>query len=249
MTKNTLLLTFLIFVFLLTACGNNNEPLEQIDENNSNDVQTIDQQDEKEDYMNRVINVGTIHAPPYEMVENTEYSGPGIEIVIAVLESLEYEYTIQDYPWIRNLEMMEAGDLDMLVDAYITPERQAFAYYSQIPYGIFPQALFTCSDSTITFNGDLSSLKDYTIGIIRGYSYGAQFDTALKDYTINFSESNNARNMFIKLENNRIDLAADNLHEGREIIAELGKEDKFVILKPYFDTLFSYVIFSKKKII
>ncbi len=52
--------------------------------------------------------------------------------------------------------------------------------------------------------------------------------------------------MFIKLENNRIDLAADNLHEGREIIAELGKEDKFVILKPYFDTLFSYVIFSKK---
>ncbi len=121
MTKNTLLLTFLIFVFLLTACGNNNEPLEQIDENNSNDVQTIDQQDEKEDYMNRVINVGTIHAPPYEMVENTEYSGPGIEIVIAVLESLEYEYTIQDYPWIRNLEMMEAGDLDMLVDAYIRP--------------------------------------------------------------------------------------------------------------------------------
>ncbi len=89
----------------------------------------------------------------------------------------------------------------------------------------------------------LSQFLKYTIGITRGYSYGHDFDLAMKNSVINPSESNSPENLYIKLLNNRVDMVADNLHSGREVLANMNSEDKVTVLKPYFDNLFSYVVF------
>jgi len=238
MYKKALLAIMLIFVMTMSACNGSDEV--QIELPN-NDTET----EVKEHYTDRVINIGTIHAPPFELIDNGEYKGPGIEVVIAVLDHLGYEYLIQDYPWVRNIEMMKTGENDILVDAFITPERREFLFYSEIPYGILPQAFFALNETNIVFDGDFESLTKYTIGITRGYSYGEAFDAALKNSVITYSESNNAENLYTKLINNRVDLVADNVHSGKEVIANMGEEDRFTILKPYFDNLFSYVVFSK----
>ncbi len=236
MYKKTLLGILLIFLMTMSACKGSDEV--KITQPNNDTVV-------KKHYSNRVINIGTFHYPPFELIDNDEYKGPGIEVIIAVLDYLGYEYLFHDYPWTRNLDMIKTGEIDMLVDTFITPERREFVFYSEIPYGILPQAFFTMSDSNIEFDGDFKSLSKYTIGITRGYSYGHEFDKALKNSIITYSKSNNAENLYTKLINNRVDLVADSVYSGKEVIAKMGAEHRFTIIKPYFDNLFSYVTFSK----
>jgi polar amino acid transport system substrate-binding protein len=140
---------------------------------------------------------------------------------------------------------MESGELDILQDTFLTSERQVFMDYSEIPYATFPQTLFTLKNSGIKFDGNLESIKDYVVGITRGFSYGESFDAAIKNGLFVYEESSDINNLFTKLMNNRVDLIADAIYTGRDTIIKMGKENEIIVLEPFFDNLFSYVTFSK----
>lgn len=253
MRKLNFLAILLIIMLMVSACGGGedetatrvtNEPAANT--TTTEEPETAAPEPEmKASYKERTIQVGTMHYPPFEIVDNGAYKGPGMEVLMAALDYLGYDYVVKDYPWARMLDSMETGELDMMIDAYITPERQGFMYYSQIPYGTFPQALYALKDSNISFDGDLNSLKDYTVGVTRGYSYGTNFDTAMNNQVFTSDESDTVQSLFEKLAGGRVDLAADTYYSGQATLPEMGLEDKVVLVEPFFDSLYSYVVFSK----
>lgn len=256
MRKISFLVLILILTMLFVACGGGEDETATRVTNDSSGEATVESNVEttpetstepptKANYKERTIIIGTMHYPPFEIVADGNFSGPGTETVIEVFNRLGYDYEIQDLPWARMLEMMQSGDLDIITDVYITAERSEYLTYSKIPYGTFPQTFFTLKSSGIKFDGNLDSIKDYTIGITRGYAYGEMFDAALKNGEIKYDESDTATNLFDKLANSRVDIVADTSYTGNAMIKELNKENEIIMLEPYFDSLFSYIAVSK----
>lgn len=255
MRKINFLTLLLILVLIVSACGGGedetatrvtSEPETTTTEPETSEPEMTEPETmSKASYKDRTILVGTMHYPPFETVVDGEFGGPGTDVVMEVFNRLGYDYKIEEFPWARMLDMMQSGELDVIVDAYITPERSAYMTYSEIPYGSFPQAFFARKDANIEFDGSLNSINNYTIGITRGYAYGEMLDAAIKNNEVTYEEADSAVTLFEKLVNNRVDIAADTSYTGSAMIKELGAEDKIIMLEPYFDSLFSYIAFSK----
>lgn len=237
MGKWTKIVFYVLILVLAFGCSSHTgEPVEP-----STPEESVD----KTDYKNRTIQIGNMHYPPYETVIDGQHSGPGIDTMKEVFNRMGYTYEIKEIKWETMIEMMKTGDLDVIVDAYVTPERSEFLDYSLVPYGVFPQALFAKKDSGIVFDGNLESLKDYSIGITRGYAYGPKLDPLIESNALKFEGSDDSKSVFRKLKNGRVDLVADTPFTGNALIEELGVKDKVVMLSPYFDNLYSYIAFSK----
>lgn len=126
----------------------------------------------------------TMDYPPHSFQEDGEPKGIWVDITREAFKRMGQPVTIKSYPWARVIHMMKKGHADGVAGAYKTPEREQFMDYPQTPitYGIV--TLFVLKDSSITFNGDLKELSDYRFCVVRGFSYGNTFDTAVKNGTI-----------------------------------------------------------------
>ncbi len=58
---------------------------------------------------------------------------------------------------------------------------------------------FVRNDSSITFDGDLTKLKKYKIGVIKGFSYGPIFDAAVANGTLKVDKTKSLKQNISKL--------------------------------------------------
>jgi len=100
------------------------------------------------------------------------------EIFGAVMQELGFEVEFVLRPWKRCLYMLERGQVDALVSLLKTGEREVYTIFSGEEISISRTMLFTHVESPIWFDGSLDQLTPYTIGTIRGFSYGEAFDNA-----------------------------------------------------------------------
>lgn len=256
MRKWSLFITLAIFIFVFSGCSSP-KPSASIDTSTPStptaETQTetskaepeVDVNAGKKKYKDRVISIGNMHYPPFETVIDGVHSGPGIDTMKEAFDRMGYAYEIQEKHWDSMIRMIEGGSMDVIIDVYVTPEREQFMDYSKVPYGVFPQALFARKDSGIVFDGNLESLTNYSIGITRGYAYGPKLDPLIASKALKFEMSDDAKTIFRKLKDKRLDLVADTPFTGEALLSELGINDRVVMLSPYFDNLFSYIAFSK----
>lgn len=195
----------------------------------------------------KIVELVTLQYPPYEYEEDGQIKGIAVDIVKEGFERMGYNTNIQLLPWSRALEMVQNGEADGIFTAYKTPEREAFSDYSNEI--LMPQivSLFVNADSEIMFDGDLSQLSNYKIGIVRGVSYGEKFDALVKEKKLTIEEADTGEANMDKLMNKRFDILISNKYGALAILKQKGKLEAVKELEPQVQNVPSYIAFSKAR--
>ncbi len=194
-----------------------------------------------------MLEIAIIEFPPYEFTIDGEPAGISVVIVREIFKRMNQPINIVSLPWARALKYLETGEIDGLFEVLYKPERDAFADFSKIVLMDESASIFARKDSNITYSGDLESISSYTLGIVRGFSYGAAFDHAVENGTLtNISNANSTEINVLNLLDGYIDLIAGDSFGVRQIVKDMDRlseiEELVVIEKtPAFMT------FSKKK--
>lgn len=177
--------------------------------------------------------------------KNNEMQGLAVDIVKKVMHNLGHTVDIKIYPWARALFMVKEGKADGVFTIYITEERKEFLLY---PTNVLvPQIVYfyTYKGSNITFDGNLQSIKDKTIGALIDFSYGGKFDSSSS--FLNIEYVSRLEQNFTKLDLKRVDLVPCNIYVGDMTLKEMKYTDKIVRLPIEIEAIPSYVAFSKTK--
>ncbi|KAB8029196.1 substrate-binding periplasmic protein [Fluviispira multicolorata] len=117
--------------------------------------------------------------PPYLMLkvgkktENESVTGVAVEIVHQILKKNKIEYENIILPWKRCLIEVEKGKIDIVPNASINPERQAFAFFTDKPLYSTNMVLFYKKKrfkKKPIING-IDDLKKYIVGGYLGFNY------------------------------------------------------------------------------
>lgn len=122
----------------------------------------------------KTVKIGTLHFPPNIDEDLPGYGFVG-EFMKAIFEPYGYEVEIKVVPWARAYEDGKAGIIDAVWPSIMTEERKQWFVFSNVALES-KYVLLTRKDAPIVFN-DLSDLKQYTIGVLRGGSSGSELDT------------------------------------------------------------------------
>jgi polar amino acid transport system substrate-binding protein len=101
------------------------------------------------------------------------------DIVKRVFEAEGYKVSFEMQPFTRALKLCSEGKLDFVLVMYREDADANKLKVHSEPLGSSQNKFFVKSDSSWTYTGP-DSLKNQTIGVIEGYSYG-DLDTFLKD--------------------------------------------------------------------
>jgi len=121
------------------------------------------------------ISFGTTDWAPY-MGKNLQNGGPLVDIAKAALKKAGYDMKIDYMDWNRAVALTEAGKLDGVLGCYGTPERAKTLNIST-KIGEAANVFFVKKGSNIKYSS-LDDLKQYKIGIMRGFVYTSEFDAA-----------------------------------------------------------------------
>ncbi len=189
--------------------------------------------------------VGMYEYPPFnsfkEVNGKKKLVGLDIELITAAAEKAGVDIEIELVPWPRALLMAKQGKADGIFNAGWVNNREEFLYYPKTP---LRQAKFTFFVNK-HFKGTIKRLEDVKgleIGIIREYYICKEL---IEDEKIKKMQANNAEQLFMQLNENRVSVAVHSRIAGMYTLNKLGLNE--IRTFPYTDAPphASYLAFSK----
>lgn len=151
------------------------------------------------------------------------------------------------YPWPRALIAAELGKVDAVYPAFYSDERATRFNFSDSYRGGL-SVIVTLKSSGIDFKTSLRELSPYTIGVVRGYVFGKDFDEA--KYLKKVESTDDAQNIR-KLIHKRVDLIIINLSVLQNLMkTQYANEPKITDIKvigPPVQVEYFRVAFTKKR--
>lgn len=233
-----------IVLFLFIGCGNKDEIINLEDTNAAQE--TLSSGDVDKTTEKSVIVVSANWAP-YEFEENGVVKGISVDIVEEAFTRMGYKVIKKILPFSRAIEMLKNGEIDMITDVKNTIKYQEIGVFSKEPIITTYTSLFVKSDSDIVFNGDILTLESYKIGVIRDYTYGKNFDVAVKNKLIKTEAVDDKMQNINKVLDNRLDMCIENRLVLLETLKANNKDESLKELKPEVNQTPVYAWFSKKK--
>jgi polar amino acid transport system substrate-binding protein len=190
----------------------------------------------------------TIEYPPFIHQNGDSAEGETIDTVTEIFSRIGITLKIAFYPAARGLKMVSDGDADAFFTLKKNAERETTMLFPKEPLIRQDFVLFVLKDSKVSFNGNLSEMKNVNIGVVNKTSYGSLFDSAVKkgefkklDIAQNFEAS------FKKLLAGRVDAVISSRDNGNHILKTLGAgaETKVKVTGPPVQTVASYLAFTK----
>lgn len=180
---------------------------------------------------------------PYGYMENNTPAGFEIEIFAAVAKKMEITVEFLNRPWKRCLYSMENKIADVLISALKTKDRESYMIYPEEPISISRTGFFTTVGKNIVFNGTFEPLKEFTIGITSGFSYGDAFDSAV---FLKKDESTETATIITKVLLGRIDLGIGDIAVIKTAAKKENTLEKINFIEPLVHSRKLYAAFSKK---
>ena len=148
--------------------------------------------------------------PPYFMVREGEVVGIDADLVREAMERLGCGLSLKKLPWARALLELRDGRVDMLSSAYRTPEREQYAYYSNVVGLVSPNILFIRRSDEARFDpvGLRELLKsDFRLGAQINVSYSDEYSALVQnpDYEKNIQYVSRRESLWKMLARNRVD--------------------------------------------
>ena len=155
---------------------------------------------------------------PFSYVENDHIEGLFVDLVTTVFDDMGVKYTLNAYPFKRAMRMGSRGK-GVVIGIYKTDERLMVLDYSE-PFYQEKTVFFVRKGKSFPFQ-KVNDLRDKTIAVKLGWSYGAEFDQA-KEKKVFATSTGEARQIFRWLKMGRIDAVVDNELSGLSSIKKLG---------------------------
>ena len=181
--------------------------------------------------------------PPYDWaIDEQHYAGAASELLKLVAPA-GYELREVLVPWVRAQEMARRGEIDLLVNVRITPERSVWLQFSKNPTFYNPIVVFMRRDRTIPLKS-WDELKPLRGGVTMGDAFGNGFDEYLKA-SLSVEAIPNMSGNFRKLNAGRIDYFVSGYYMGMAWLAQAGLQERIVALQPPISKNYIHLGFSR----
>lgn len=175
-----------------------------------------------------------------------EADGKAIGIYPALLAEISkrsgIEFDVVSIPWKRALLELDAGRAGIGALYKNTDRVKKYDFSNKLFDEV--QIVYVRSGNEFTFSG-VGSLKGKTVGVIRGWSYGDEFDAAVKSGSIITEEVSSDEQNFKKLILGRIDAMIAIRESASAAIAAGDYKDKVAALNPPLSVSAAYIAFVK----
>lgn len=182
--------------------------------------------------------VGTEFPGLYVLDAKGAPSGLGIDVMRAIAKELGDEVRFESYPWARAQKLVEEGRADVLIGPYRTVARERRFQFAEPGFYLDSVLFYARSDTSVSWDGTLASLKGKRIAIIHGWAYGERFEAMRSQLDQHVTPS--VELAFRLLMAGRVDLVASNERDSRPRIDELGIAAQVRRLTPLIDTQAGY---------
>ncbi|MEI5638886.1 MULTISPECIES: substrate-binding periplasmic protein [unclassified Pseudoalteromonas] len=134
------------------------------------------------------VHLVTLDWPPY-IGEALCNKGWAFQFAVAILTDLDYQVFVQFLPWARAVRAVETGKADILFPEYYIEDsapsdnhknktrRELLALSNAFPGGEI--GFLKRRGETDRFDGNLSSVQNEVIGVVRGYQNTPEFDAMM----------------------------------------------------------------------
>lgn len=181
--------------------------------------------------------------PPYGWaISDTDYAGACNEL-LSLITPAGYVFRSVMVPWARAQEMARRGEIDLLINLRITPERSTWLKFSSNPTFFNPIVVFMRKDKAIPFKS-WDELKPLRGGVTIGDAFGNGFDEFLKD-KLDVDAIPNVGGNFRKLNAGRIDYFVSGYYMGLAWLASAGLGDRITALSPPISSTYIHLGFSR----
>lgn len=192
------------------------------------------------------------HYEPYTYLNsNRILVGLDVELVRAILAEAKCGYKASEIPAKRALAMVESGETDMMAAASITPEREAYGYFSA-PYRNERIVMFARRDSTASALTTLDQVFASHLRLAAGLGgyYGRDYarlqDAFNKARLLELNASLDDRMMLLKL--GRADVVLEDEAAGVATARKLSIQDQIKVIGPPLSDEPVHLLLSRKSV-
>jgi polar amino acid transport system substrate-binding protein len=180
--------------------------------------------------------------PPFMFARGDKAAGVYPALIAEAFKRMNVDVTFAPMPWKRAIEGLDSG-ANAVGGIYKNSERLKKYDYSD---KLFDEVIvvYVAKGKGFAFSGT-DSLKGKTVGVIRGWSYGDDFDNAVKAKTITVDEAPDDGVNFGKLGAGRTDAVLAVKEGGGVAIASANLADKVEALDPPLSSSPSFLAFAK----
>lgn len=198
----------------------------------------------------KVIQLVTESYIPFSYEENGVVRGIAVDVVTELFKRLDYTAEIKLLPWTRSLQMVQDGDTDGIFCAFYSDERAIYMDYMKEPLAYEALYCYSLKDSPVVFDGTMTSLKPYRIGVIQDWYYGAEFESAAKSGLYKIQNVTDIAINIQKLIEGRIDVIVNPRMSTLYYMKKLQVQDMLLEQTvPFREPTALYLGFTKKRYI
>lgn len=193
----------------------------------------------------RVIEIAIEQYPPFNYQENGTFKGVSFDVMKEAFHRMGVELKVSQYPWARILQLIRDGEIDAIMTVYKSKEREEYMYFPEEAVSEDVQTFYVKEGSKF-FYTDKKSLTSIKLGIMRGYSYGDEFDQSIKKKEFRTEAVDSQEQNIKKLLNNRIDAFLESNYVTAYNLNQMGIKEGIVAAGQFRVTKL-YVTFTKKR--
>ena len=189
------------------------------------------------------VKMATVNWEPF-YGDSMKKNGVVTELVQEAFRRSGHKATIEFVPWKRALSKGESGEVDIVMGAYYTKEREDKYYISDPLYDIKIR-LVAPRNLGVSEYKSLKELQKFKIGVSRGFANSEEFDNATYLKKV---EAKNPVTSIKKLLAKRVDMIviAEGIFNFEMSRIDRSKRDSFIFLKPKLDDNKLYLLSTKK---
>ncbi len=171
--------------------------------------------------------------------------GAGPALVRKIFDELEVQTSFPyKGTWEEVQEKAKSGEVDVLVAAYKTTEREEYMVYSEA-YTTDPIAVFVKASSTLAYEKNEDLIGKKGVGTT-GDSYGQVFDDFIQNSLPTFQRVDTAAQAFELIASGKADYYVNSLYAGERELKGAGTRAQFAVLPKYVSEENFYITISKE---
>ncbi|MEG3617139.1 transporter substrate-binding domain-containing protein [Magnetovibrio sp. PR-2] len=168
--------------------------------------------------------IGALSAPPYVFLDDqSNPKGILVEKITRALDRLGIKPVFEINNWSRAFRRVKNGDIDAIIPALKSPDREAYLVYPKNPIALFNMMMAKhVSDPRQTV--ELNDINGLTVGRIRGARVTPAFDEALQAQKFDLAERATFGQLALGVAHQRLDYAV-----GPELMLMWGAGERGVL--------------------
>jgi len=190
-----------------------------------------------------LVMVDTANPPFMFLTSDGKASGIYPAIITEAFERMGVPVKVSAIPWKRALANMEMGEAGV-AGIYKTIERSGKCDFSDYLF-VEKVQVIVLAKRMFPYSG-LQSLQGKRLGVLRGWSYGDEFDKARAAGLFTVEEVESDAQNLAKLKNDRLDAVLAIKESGDASMSGFGSPQAFVALEPPLSETPTYLAFSRQ---